>query len=276
LDGWKPVRNQRSRSQNVLDKWILSKLNEMVGIVTENLEKYDAFTASDAIEKFVDDFSLWYIRRSRDRVGPAAESEKDKANFYQTTYFVLHELTKIMAPFTPFISDLIYKNLTKEESVHLTEWPKYKVISVSERGLMSQMQVMRQVVEKVLSVRKESGIPVRQPLGGVKISGDIKVSDKNILKVGMDELNLKKITFAPGEEKIELDTKITPELTEEAEVRELVRRIQGERKRLGLNLTQSVKVQIDKLPVNKKLIQWMQKKAQITNLKEGSFKVTKA
>lgn len=276
LDGWKPTRNLKIRSQNVLDRWISAKLNDTIGLVTESLEKYDAFTASAGIEKFVDDLSLWYVRRSRDRIGPAAESEKDKNNFYQTTFVVLRELSRLLAPFTPFFAEYINNNLTKGESVHLADWPTYKTVSVSDRSLMSQMQVMRQIVEKVHSVRKESGIPVRQPLAGVKISGDVKVADKDVLGVGMDELNVKQITFVAGKEKIELDTEISPELAEEASVRELVRRIQGERKRLGLNLTQKVRVSMDKVPSNKKLVQWMQKKAQIEKIEEGKFKVTKA
>lgn len=274
LDGWKPSRATSGKS--VLDKWILARLNQTVGAVTESLEKYDAFAASQTIEKFVDDLSLWYVRRSRDRVGPAAESAKDRDAFYNTTYNVLTTLSRIMAPFTPFMSDTLYMNLTKEESVHLTEWPSYKVVSVAERQLMSQMEVMRQIVEKVHSVRKENGIPVRQPLSKVKVWGDAKVSDKAVLALGMEELNIKQIVFASGEEKIELDTKITPELAEEAEARELIRKIQEERKRLGLNLTQKVTVRTDKVPTNTKLVQWMSRKAQIEKFEKGNFKVSKA
>ncbi len=276
LDGWKPSKSIKPRSQNVLDRWILAKLNGTIAVVTRNLEKYDAFTASSEIEKFVDDLSLWYIRRSRERVGPAAESEKDRNYFYQTTFYVLHELSKILAPFTPFIAEIMFSNLSKKESIHLSEWPGERVETISEKNLLAQMQVMRQVVERVHSVRKESGIPVRQPLSGVKVSGDVRVSDKEVLKVGLNELNLKNITFSSGKEKIDLNTKITPELAEEAGIRDLVRKIQGERKRLGLNLTQKVNVKIDKIPTNKNLLKWMQKKAQIENIQAGSFKVTKS
>lgn len=274
LDGWKP--KNRSKSQNVLDQWILARLNQALGSVTGNLEKYDAFSASNDIEQFVDDLSLWYIRRSRDRVGPSGESEKDKNSFYETTYFVLSKLSEILAPFIPFTADILYTNLTKEESVHLAGWPEYKVVSVSERQLLSQMQVMRQLVERVHAVRKEAGIPVRQPLSSVKIYGDTKVSDKKILKLGIDELNIKQIVFAGGKEKIELNTQITPELAEEAEAREIVRKIQEERKRLGLNLTQKISVKINKIPTNTKLVQWIIKKAQIEKFEEGAFKVSKA
>lgn len=272
LDGFQPSRNSKL---SVLDKWILIRLNQTIKEVTENLEKYDAFAASSEIEKFVDDLSLWYIRRSRDRVGPAAESENDREAFYSTTYFVLVTLSKLFAPFMPFISEFIYTNLTKKESVHLDDWPVAKSIGIRDQEVLAQMQVMRNVVEKVHAQRKESGIPVRQPLAEVKIFGDSAVSDREIIKLGMDELNLKKIVFAQGKEKIELDTTLTPELKEEAYVRELVRKIQEERKQLGLNLTQRVNVVLDILPTNTKLVQWMKKKTQIENLKQGAFKVSK-
>jgi isoleucyl-tRNA synthetase len=279
LDGWMPPKYQSKpniKSQNVLDRWILARLNQTVGLVTDNLEKYDAYLASGEIEKFVDDLSLWYIRRSRDRIGPAAESEKDKELFYKTTFTVLNKLALILAPFTPFLSEFLNSALTKDESVHLSDWPNYKVVSVPERQLMSQMQVIRQVVEKVHSKRKEEGIPVRQPLATVKVYGDIKVSDKEVLGLGRDELNIRQILFASGKENIDLDTKITPELKEEARIRDLVRKIQGERKSMGLNLTQKVTVKLEEIPTDKKLVQWMMKKAQIEKLEEGSFKVVKS
>ena len=101
-------------------------MNQTVLEVTESLEKYDSVSASGEIEKFVDDLSLWYIRRSRDRVGPAAESEKDRDAFFSTLYYVLCTLSKLMAPFMPFVSDAVFTNLTKAESVHLADWPASK------------------------------------------------------------------------------------------------------------------------------------------------------
>jgi isoleucyl-tRNA synthetase len=276
LDGWKPGEpGKNPKAGGSLDKWILIRLNQTVESVTENLEKFDAFLASFEVEKFVDDLSLWYIRRSRDRVGPAADSEKDRQAFYSTTYYVLVTLSKLFAPFMPFIAENMYTNLTSEESVHLADWPQGKILSIKDKEILAQMQITRGVVEQVHAKRKELGIPVRQPLAEVKIYGDGKVSDKEIIKLGMEELNIKKILFISGKEKIELDVNITPELKEEAQIREAVRKIQGERKILGLNLTQKVNVTLDVLPTNTKLVQWMKKKAQIENLKQGNFKVIK-
>ncbi len=277
LDGWKPS-SKKTRSSNILDAWILIRLNETINLVTEKLEKYDAYGSSGEVEKFVDDLSLWYIRRSRDRVGPASDWEKDRSSFYSTTHYVLITLCKLMAPFTPFISDAIYKNITKEESVHLSDWPKLgKSLTEKEISILQEMQRMREVVEKVHAQRKELVIPVRQPLASVKIySEEINVVNKQILSLGQDELNIKEINFVKGKEKILLDTAITKELEEEAFVRDLVRKIQEERKNLGLNLTQKVNVSIEKIPQNTKIVQWMTKKAQISNIKEGKFNVQRS
>ncbi len=278
LDGWKPVKDdKKTGGSNVLDKWIASRLKETVGLVTSSLEKYDAYTASAEIEKFVDDLSLWYVRRSRDRVGPAAESEKDKNGFYNTTYNVLNTLSKLMAPFTPFMSEVIFQNLTKESSVHLVEWPAAKDLNESESNLLVEMRLIREIVEKIHAKRKELVIPVRQPLASATVYGDgIGIANKEIVAIAKEELNIKEIKFIKGKEKIELDTKITKELEEEAMVRDLMRKIQEERKNLGLNLAQKADVFLDQLPTDKKLIAWMINKAQIGSLKQGKFKVSKS
>ncbi|MEK7550919.1 MAG: isoleucine--tRNA ligase [Patescibacteria group bacterium] len=267
LDGFKPTRNSKL---SILDDWILSRLNRTVGIVTENLEKYDAYSASREIEKFVDDLSLWYIRRSRDRVGPAAESKSDKNAFYNTTYYILYTLSKLLAPFMPFMSDLIYTNLTKKESVHLSDYPVANLKNLNFK-LIEEMGIVREIVEKAHAIRKEKLIPVKQPLN--KFSTTSKPVSKNLEYLIKDEINVKSVNWNSKTDK--LDTKITPELEEEMKVRELIRTIQDERKQMGLNLTQRVNVESDWLPVNTKLIQWITKKAQINKLIQGKFNVRK-
>lgn len=279
LDGWKPgIHKKPGRVANILDRWILLRLSELINIVTESFEKFDAATASGEIEKFVDDLSLWYIRRSRERIGPAKESEKDANAFYATTYYVLYTLSKLLAPIMPYLSDAIYTNLTKETSVHLSDWPEEQTdLDNDEKEIVKQMTAVRGVVEKVHAKRKELGIPVRQPLAGVKVFGKEKTDFMaEVLEVALGELNIKKIDFAIGDEKIEIDAVITPELKEEADARDVVRKIQEERKKMNLNLTQSVEVKIDSIPTSKKLVQWMLKKAQISKLEEGPFEVKKS
>ena len=280
LDGWRPPKNRRSKlsGRNILDEWILVRLTQTITLVTRALDRYDAFSASGEIEKFVDDLSLWYVRRSRDRVGPSAESTKDREGFYTTTYFVLQNLTRLMAPFTPFMAESIYRNLTKEESIHLSDWPELQEdLGTKTIGLIDEMQKIREIVEKTHAIRKELGIPVRQPLLKLEVE-NFKLQTSELTKLLLDELNIKEVTFKEGKGEIvvKLNTKITPELKEEAEVRDLIRKIQDERKRLGLDLTQKVNVSLDKLPESKELTQWMIKKAQILNLKKGVFRVIKS
>jgi isoleucyl-tRNA synthetase len=279
LDGWRPDNEVSGfKSQNILDLWINVRLAQTANLVTEALEKFDAYVASGEIESLVDDLSLWYIRRSRDRVGPAAESSKDRNAFYITTFQVLVTLSKMLAPMNPFISEVIFKNLTKEFSVHLADWPQYssKVV-VKNAGLLEEMKKAREIAEKAHSIRKEKGIPVRQPLGKLMVK-NYKFQTKGIERIVADEVNIKQVdsVAGDGELSVVLDTKITPDLKEEAQTRELMRRIQDERKKLGLNLTQMVDVYVERLPTNKKLVQWLTKKAQISNLREGHFKVSKA
>lgn len=283
LDLWQPekgfiktlksgkVAASKIKSSNILDKWIISRLNQTVELVTKSLGKYDAYLASSEIEKFVDDMSLWYVRRSRGRVGPAAESEKDKDSFYLTTYYVLATLSKLMAPFTPFLSEMIYTNLTKDESIHLTDWPEVGRNSKSMENLIKQMESARDLVEKAHSIRKEKAIAVRQPLASY--STTVKKLSKDIEEIIKDEINVKSIVW--GVKTNKLDTKITKELEEEASTRDLVRKIQDERKKLGLSLSQKVNVVVEKIPENKKLVSWLTKKAQIKDLKIGKFKVVK-
>jgi len=273
LDGWKPGRIPLTvtRSLSILDKWIFLRLDETTKKVTDFLEKYDAYSASIEIEKFLDDLSLWYVRRSRDRVGPAAESEKDRDSFYQTTYYVLQTLCRLLAPFTPFLSEVIYKNLTKDESVHLANYPSSKLKSQNLKlRLIDEMVIAREVVEKAHSIRKEKGIPVRQPLSSYSTSQ--KAVSKNLEYLIKDEINVKKLYWSAKADKF--DTKITADLEDEMKARELIRRIQEERKQLGLNLTQKVDVTIENLPMDIKLVQWISKKAQIRSLSKGKFKVS--
>ncbi len=288
LDGWEPSRGKglkhfigsAVKGKNILDQWILIRLNQTIQSVTDDLEKYNAAGATNEIEKFVDDLSLWYVRRSRNRVGPAGESEKDKNAFYGTLYSVLCTLSKLMAPFTPFLSEEIFRNLTNKESVHLTDWPHFAPSTTlrASRGeaqnekLLSEMQIARQVVEKAHAIRKEKGIGVKQPLN--EFSSTVKTVAKSLEYLIRDEINVKNLRWNSKIDK--LDTNITKELKEEAGVRELVHKIQDERKRLGLDLTQKVNVRIEKLPADKNIIEWMIKKAQIKNISIGGFKVTKA
>ena len=211
-------------SKNILDLWILEKLNELIKIVTESLNKFDAYSASVEIEKFVSDLSTWYIRRSRDRMTD---------EFFSTCHEVLVTLCKLLAPFTPFIAEEIFRNLTGKESVHLADWPTLSKSSKSSsegETLRAQMRLVREICEQGHAQRKSNNLKVRQPLQ--KITIDKKLSE-DLLQLIKDELNVKEVVFG---DKFELDTKLTPELEAEGRARDIVRDIQDARKAAGTAL----------------------------------------
>jgi isoleucyl-tRNA synthetase len=277
-DGYEPQKGKIGKKPsvtNVLDRWVLSRLLEVVRKVTDSLDEYNAYRASESIESFIDDFSNWYVRRSRGRVGVAAEDTKDKSDFYDTTYYILVTLSKLLAPFTPFISEIMYMNLTKGESVHLENWPR--PAGRINPKLISDMESVRLVVEKVHSERKDKQIPVRQPLSSFKTSH--KRLGKNLEQLIKDEVNVKKILWKKiksDDLKVELDTEITPELEAEAKTRQLIREIQKERKKMGIKLDEEVKVANSWLPEEKELLEWIKKTTLSQDLQKGKFKVTKA
>lgn len=279
IDGWIPGSQKKpGKALDILDTWIILRLRETVNFATKSLEKYRAEESAFEIERFVDDLSLWYVRRSRDRVGPAKKSEKDAKDFYTTSYYLLCTLCKILAPFLPYLSDVVYTNITHELSVHLAKWPaKMPELNTKETDLINDMQKVRELVEKAHAERKKLNIPVRQPLSKMYVSG-LKLNSEGLEKLILDEINIKQIIYKNSKTgiRVKLDTKISPQLMEEAEVREIVRKIQEERKRLGLNLNQKVEVNIPIKNVSKELIQWMIRKAQISKIVEGSFAVKKS
>ncbi|BCX14831.1 MAG: isoleucine--tRNA ligase [Patescibacteria group bacterium] len=265
IDGWTPDENIKNTNLDILDRWILLRFKELLEKVTLSLEKYDASLASGLIEDFVDDLSNWYIRRSRQRVGPWAQDNLSKEAFYKTLYLIMKNLSKLLAPFTPFLSDEIYQNLTKELSVHLASWPDVD-LSFLEDGeeLITKMNYLRNCVEKVHSKRKELGIPIRQPL----LKAEIGVADKSyekldreLLMIAEEELNIKELLFRfSKEEYIKLDTKITPQLEEEAKTRELIRKVQEERKKMNISFTQPSVIFSPWQPKNKSLLEAILKK----------------
>mgnify|MGYP000020591039 CR=1 FL=1 len=243
LDQWSKKEKPKAESQNILDKWIISKLNNLIKTVTENLENYNAYNASWAIEGFVNDLSTWYIRRSRDRVGVSAKNDEDKNNFYHTMYEVLLTLSKLLAPFLPFLSEEIFKNLTEKESVHLESWPQI-CKDLINKDLEEKMIFVREVVEMGHAKRKAEGIKVRQPLRELKVRNvDLKLEDE-LLDLIKDELNVKEVAIEKGrgELSVDLDTLITEELKEEGEARDIIRQIQEGRKMSGCGLTDLVEV----------------------------------
>jgi len=252
-------KSQNPNSKNILDRWILSRLNGLIKNTTVSLDKFDMARAATAIEDFfINDLSLWYIRRSRKRLAADAES-KDKAMCERTLYDVLLALTKLIAPVMPFLAEEMYQGLkTGEmpESVHLCDWPKADTKLVN-RALEKQMDWTRNIVSLALAKRAELGIAVRMPLSVLKLKtqsekGKTTGKSEKLLDLIKDEVNVKKIEFIVGlSEEVELDTTMTPELKLEGQQRELVRQIQDLRKKAGLQISDQAVVEYDLADKNK-------------------------
>ncbi len=260
LDHWKPRIEFKKKPTN-LDLWILTRLDETMIVVTGSLDDYDPQTATLAIEDFVQDLSTWYVRRSRDRVGPTAKNKEDKDLTYSTLYTVLVVLSQALAPFTPFLAEEIYQNLTGEESVHLSDWPEVKTRKVLDQKLLNQMALVRDICELGHAARKKEGIKVRQPLRKARCKIEKGKLDKALAQLVKEELNVKEVELLKGEEtEVKLDTKMTPELQAEGEARELVRQIQSLRKEAGFRLDQSIVVSLPKIPQSGSLIDYLKRK----------------
>ncbi len=266
LEKWEPKNSEETalKSDHVLDKWILVKLKQVHKESEDAIERYDTVTYVENIKLFVTDLSTWYLRRSRDR--------NDKDNFFATMHYVLVNFSKITAPITPFIADLIYKNLTKEDSVHLTDWTNIDKLINDDKELRDEMTVARRIVELVHSQRKEKQIPVRMPLSTLYIyNNKFRPEIRDLI---MDEVNVKSVQYLKGVRvEVKLDTVITPKLEEEAKTRELQRKIQDARKNLGVSLSDKVKVTTEWFPSDKGLLEKLMAKTLSVSVEKGEFGV---
>ncbi len=254
IDNWK-FNPKAKKSEHILDRWIESKLQVVAKKVTQNLAKFNSRKATQELENFISDLSLWYLRRSRKR--------RDD-DFYNTLYGVLFDLTKMLAPFLPFSAEALYQDLktTKDpESVHLTDWPKVdeKLIDTS---LDKKMELIRKISRLVHEIRAKNHIKLRQPLSELAIYGDLRGldKDKELENLILDEVNVEKISFKKPK-KIDkdwevgvvtdercsfmLNCKITKELKKKGDKRDYIRLIQQARKLAGLNPGQEVLIFLD-------------------------------
>ena len=247
IDKWQQ-KDINTNNLSVLDSWILSRLNNLIRSVTDSLEGYDSFTATQDITKFLDDLSNWYIRRSRDRVGPTISDSDDKEAFYQTTYFVLTTLVRLLAPFAPFFAEKIFQlisNNSKDNglSVHLSNWPAQA--DCLDPQLEEEMAAARQLCEFGHRERKDLGIKVRQPLPSIKIEDKKRITNNRISKLIEEELNVKSILWVSkgkGNLKVTFDTNIDDDLKREGELRELIRKVQELRKEAGCPLEAKIHI----------------------------------
>ncbi|MCR4274976.1 MAG: class I tRNA ligase family protein [Candidatus Campbellbacteria bacterium] len=268
-----PISNIKYQiSKHVLDVWILSRLDELLTEVTEGLNTYHTFEPTRAIKDFIQDFSTWYIRRSRDRF--KSDDAEDKAHALGTTRHVLKTLATAMAPFTPFFAEEMYSSAGGElESVHLEEWPSYtKTVKNKPEKIITGMQKIRDVASRALEARMSAGIKVRQPLASLSLRGGNLTLQKfpELVALISDEVNVKEVLFKEDTGwDVELDTAVTPELKKEGDVRDLMRAIQDFRKTSGLTASDTPTLSVVTNEEGKKLIE-EHKEALIksTNLKD--------
>jgi len=211
-------------SKRVEDKWILSKLNNLIKGVSLDLNNYELNKPFDKINNFiVNDFSRTYIKMTRER-----EDTKEIIGE------VLEKISLLLAPFAPYISEYIYKEFSKE-SVHLSKWPKHDEKKIN-LDLEKEMETVMKIIEAGLSERDKAQIGLKWPLQKATAYGKYLDFEDELIEILKSQLNLKEIILEDGEElKVELDIKSTPELEQEGYARELVRQVQEFRKKLGLN-----------------------------------------
>ncbi len=250
----KKETSKKIKRENILDKWILSKLNILVKEVTEGMEAYKLAEASRPIVEFVTELSQWYVRRSRDRFKGNNEADKEAA--LVTLHEVLLTLSKVMAPFTPFIAEILYQKIGGAlESVHLEDFPTMNKKEINT-DILGEMGEIRKIVEMGLSLRASMGLKVRQVLAQVSVHGlELEEEAKEIIA---DELNVKAVVVEktePGEFiivkeegklTVALNTELTEELKMEGEVREKIRTINQIRKEKGYSIEDRGKITYNK------------------------------
>ncbi|MCX6798304.1 MAG: class I tRNA ligase family protein, partial [Candidatus Falkowbacteria bacterium] len=241
----------KTKSANVLDQWLIAKLNLLIKEVTEAMEAYNLPKAMRPITEFIDEFSTWYLRRSRDRF--KSEDIVDKNLALATTASALNSLAKLIAPFMPFMAENLWQRINaydfkdENKSVHLEEWPKAGKI---DSEILDKMSALRKIVELGLAKRDEAGIRIRQMLKTATVSCPKAqvIKDPAYLGLIKAELNIQTINFVTSEEdKLELvlDTALTPELKQEGIKRELIRSINLMRKEANLNLADRALIYYD-------------------------------
>ena len=243
VDGWEftpspqgVVVDPSEGLENPLDQWIVSRVHQLIEEIEKNMDAYDIPNAVKPILPFIDDASNWFVRRSRRRFWKS-EDDADKNNAYATLHYVLVRLSQALAPFVPFLSEELYRNLTDQESVHLTDWPAVGHIN---ELVVKDMETVREYVNQALSLRAAAKMKIRQPLASVTIptKGDF-VNFEDILT---EELNVKKVIIG-GE--LALDFELTPELKTEGIMREIVRHIQSARKAADLNVDDHITLLVE-------------------------------
>jgi isoleucyl-tRNA synthetase len=239
LENWQPSDFNPENLSHPIDKWLLSRLYHTIEISTKSLEKFNTSKVTETVQNFVTDLSTWYIRRSRDR-----------GDNFEFLFFIFDNLSRLMAPFTPFLSETFYQNLHQNSSVHLQPWPEFDKKFI-DQNLEKDMNLVRNLCQLAHAQRQLANIKIRQPLSNLDIHCPSELSPE-LLAIIADEVNVKKVNITKITENTEviLETTITPELATEGEYRDFVRNVQVLRKTQGLQVQDHIKIIAPAWPKN--------------------------
>jgi isoleucyl-tRNA synthetase len=207
VDTWQPAESEAPRSDNELDRWIVSLLNHTIAQVNTEMERYNLYRVVPLLVDFIDNLTNWYIRRSRRRFWKS-ENDADKTGAYGTLYHVLVEFATVMAPFLPFLTEAIYRNLGRRPgapaSVHLCPFPQADPERM-DPALETKMRLVRQAVSMGRALRSRFCIKTRQPLGEMTVV--VRNPERRALLAEMssliaEELNVKTVLFGDNEDSL--------------------------------------------------------------------------
>jgi isoleucyl-tRNA synthetase len=265
----------RPDSNNPLDEWMLSRLSEVADKVTTGMNNYELDRASRPILDLIDDLSTWYLRRSRDRFKMGDEAGKNIAT--KTIAYTLLNISKILAPFMPFLAEEVYQRITGSKygdgnkSVHLVAWPE---LAKSDSKIIKEMTEVREIVTNALELRDRKGLKVRQPLQTLFISQSYSKLDEGFIAILREEVNVKEVKFKEELKNIDvdLDTNISDELKQEGISREVIRCVQSIRKQTGLNPEDVITLKVATSSEGKDLIEKFKKDlTQTANIKSIDY-----
>lgn len=257
---------------NSLDKWVVSRVHELNNEVDKHMQNYDLTNAIKPILPFIEDASNWYVRRSRRRFWKSGETD-DKIAAYKTLHYVLVQLSMIMAPFTPFLSEELYRKLTGGESVHLLNWPESGHIN---ELVVRDMAFVREVINEGLSQRARGAMKVRQPLQSVSVFDDKQLLTDELKAIIIDELNVKEVIThnSAGTDLVVMNLELTPELKREGMMREVIRHVQNSRKQAGLQVDDRIVLSLEASGELKKAIEQFEDviaSETLATIKDGSY-----